>query len=200
MSFPTLVLSFPHKEAGFHTFFLTSMIYNEEMADTPIDRAEWYGLFDELYIQHMPMVLRRCRGLLRDKEQALEAMQETFIRLLRRYDTDKIQYPSSLLYRIATNICLNMIRDAKARPIMEGSEELAEIAAECDVERHTLISVILNRIFSREPDSTRTMATMHFVDGLTQEEVAREFNMSTAGVKKRLLRFRKNQQKNQEAS
>ncbi len=161
------------------------------MPEIHTDRATLYCLFDELYIQHMPMVLRRCRGLLRDNEQALEAMQETFIRLLRYYDAGKIQYPSSLLYRIATNICLNMIRDAKARPRIEGSQELAGIAASGDVERQTLISFILNRVFSREPVSTRSMAAMHFVDGLTQEEVAREFNMSTAGVKKRLLRFRK---------
>ena len=198
MFFFNSVLSIPQKEADFPTLFLTSMIYDKEMGDTIKDRAELYGLFDELYIQHMPMVLRRCRRLLRDKEQALEAMQETFIRLLRRYDAGKIQYPSSLLYRIATNICLNMIRDAKARPMMEGSEELAGIAAECDVERQTLISIILDRIFSREPVSTRTMAAMYFVDGLTQEEVAREFNMSTAGVKKRLLQFRKSLPKMEE--
>jgi RNA polymerase sigma-70 factor (ECF subfamily) len=198
MSFPSFVLSLPKKQAAFHTFFLTNMIYSKAMGNASKDRAELNRLFDELYIQHMPMVMRRCRRLLRDEEQALEAMQETFIRLLKRYDAGKIQYPSSLLYRIATNICLNLIRDAKARPIMEDSEELAKIAAEGDVERQTLISVILNRIFSREPDSTHAMATMHFVDGLTQAEVAREFNMSTVGVKKRLLRFRKNLLKKQE--
>jgi len=43
-----------------------------------------------LYERYGKMVLRRCRQLLRDDE-----------------------FPSSLFNRIATNHCLNMIRDAK---------------------------------------------------------------------------------------
>jgi len=38
----------------------------------------------------------------------------------------------------------------------------------------------------REQASTRTIAVMHLVDGLTLEEVAREVGLSVSGVRKRL--------------
>ena len=70
---------------------------------------------DQLYRQYGPMVMRRCRQLLRDEDQALDATQDVFVRLIERRDHLRADYPSSLLYRIATNICLNRIRDAKNR-------------------------------------------------------------------------------------
>ncbi len=51
-----------------------------------------------------PMVLRRCRQLLRDDEEAMDACQDVFVRLLERRHRLDAQYPSSLLYRIATNL------------------------------------------------------------------------------------------------
>ena len=47
--------------------------------------------------------------------------------------------------------------------------------------RHTI-----ERIFRREKPSTRVMAVLHYVDGMTLEEVAREVGLSVSGVRKRL--------------
>jgi len=60
-----------------------------------------------LYQKYGAMVLRRCRRLLREEDHALDAMQDVFVRVLQRQDSLKATYPSSLLYRIATNVCLN---------------------------------------------------------------------------------------------
>jgi RNA polymerase sigma-70 factor (ECF subfamily) len=65
---------------------------------------------EEYYKKYCPMVLRRCRWLLKDEDKALDAMQDVFVLLLRNRDRLKGNYPSSLLYRIATNVCLNIIR------------------------------------------------------------------------------------------
>ncbi len=68
---------------------------------------------EALYRRYGPMVLRRCRSLLNDEDQALDAMQDVFVQVLRRKDSLRADYPSSLLYRIATNTCLNAIRSRK---------------------------------------------------------------------------------------
>jgi len=68
---------------------------------------------ETLYRTYGPMVLRRCRRLLRDEDRALDAMQDVFVRVLKNQDRLKATYPSSLLYRIATNVCLNHIRDQR---------------------------------------------------------------------------------------
>src|SRR6056297_2879367 len=79
---------------------------------------------EDFYRTYGPMVLRRCRGLLRNEEEALDAMQETFVRILRKQRQLDNRAPSSLLYISATNVCLNMIRAKKRRPTQSGDELL----------------------------------------------------------------------------
>ncbi len=62
---------------------------------------------EELTQRYGPMVLRRCRQLLHDEDEAMDVCQDVFARLLERRERLQAQYPSSLLYRIATNLCLN---------------------------------------------------------------------------------------------
>src|SRR6185295_191416 len=52
--------------------------------------------------QYGPMVLRRCRQLLRDEDDALDATQDVFVRVIESRRALDARYPSSLLYRIAT--------------------------------------------------------------------------------------------------
>jgi RNA polymerase sigma-70 factor (ECF subfamily) len=145
---------------------------------------------EQLYRRYAPMVLRRCRRLLQNEELAVDAMQDTFVRLLTHKDRLHGNFPSSLLYRIATNVCLNMIRDSKTSRADAGEDILSRIACCDEQETRTLASVILERLFGREKPSTREIATLHFVDGMTYREVARETNMSVSGVRKRLRDFR----------
>lgn len=139
---------------------------------------------EALYRSHGPMVLRRCRQLLGDEEKAAEAMQDTFVKLLTRRDM-QVQYPSSLLYRIATNTCLNRIRSKSRRPETPHDELLQRIAAapEPDI---TEFRDLLGLIFKKEKPSTRTIAVLHLVDGMTLQEVAEAVGMSVSGVRKRL--------------
>ena len=69
---------------------------------------------EALSLRYGAMVLRRCRRLLRDEDEALDACQDVFVRLLGAPERLDGAYPSSLLYRIATNVCLNRIRDRGA--------------------------------------------------------------------------------------
>src|SRR5512140_2099465 len=71
---------------------------------------------EDLSRRYGPMVLRRCRQLLRDDDEALDACQDVFVRLLEHRGGLHDSYPSSLLYRIATNVCLNRIRDRRRQP------------------------------------------------------------------------------------
>ncbi len=52
---------------------------------------------ESLYKKYGPMVLRRCRSLLLDEEQALDAMQETFVKLIRYRERLTEKAPSSML-------------------------------------------------------------------------------------------------------
>jgi RNA polymerase sigma-70 factor (ECF subfamily) len=141
---------------------------------------------ENLYRRYGPLVLRRCRQLLRDSAEAEDALQEVFMQILRRPGLIQAEFPSSLLFKIATNTCLNRIRDGGRRAENREDEALLNIASEEDVEARSAAGRLLDRIFNRHPESTRVMAVLHFVDGLTLEEVAKETSLSVSGVRKRL--------------
>jgi RNA polymerase sigma-70 factor (ECF subfamily) len=45
---------------------------------------------------------------------------------------------------------------------------------------------VLGHLFRKHHDSSRVMAVLHFIDGLTLEEVAEKVGMSVPGVRRRL--------------
>ncbi len=136
------------------------------------------------------MVMRRCRQLLKEENEALDATQDVFVQILKRRDRLEMTHPSSLLYRIATNQCLNRIRDRQRRATMPGDGFLERVAVLDDTEPRLEARSILERLFGRHQESTRTMAVLHFQDGMTLEEVAGEVGMSVSGVRKRLRGLR----------
>ena len=144
---------------------------------------------EQLYQRYAPMVLRRCRRLLRDEEQAVDAMQEVFARLLANRERLHGLYPSSLLFRMATNVCLNMIRDERPSASLDQDPLAGKVAMANDIEPRTVVQDLLARIFRREKSSTREMVYLYFMDGMTFREVARETGYSATGVRKRIKAF-----------
>ncbi|HCF62234.1 MAG TPA: sigma-70 family RNA polymerase sigma factor [Myxococcales bacterium] len=143
------------------------------------------------YRRYGPLVLRRCRRLLRDEQRALDATQDVFVELLRREASLRDTAPSALLQRIATNLCLNRLRSERRRPEDRDEELLLRIASSAEgADRRAETLSVLARIFGRERESTAAIAVMHLVDGLTLEEVAAEVQMSVSGVRKRLRTLR----------
>ncbi len=147
------------------------------------------------YLRYGPMVLRRCRTLLRDPAKAEDAMQDVFVSLIRNEDRLREEAPGALLLRVATNVCLNRLRGDKRHP--EDAHEDDDLALRIaqaddgggDAESRTLARSVLGKLFGADDPlaaSTRSLAFMHLVDGMTLEEVAREARLSVSGVRKRL--------------
>jgi len=141
---------------------------------------------EAVYRRYGPMVLRRCRRLLRSEDEAWDVTQEVFVRVLKHRGRLEGRYPSSLLFRMATNLSLNRLRDRRRGPTQPGDEVLHRIAV---LEDHDS-PLLLDRLFGRHPESTRTMAVLHHVDGMTLAQVARECGMSVSGVRRRLRGLR----------
>lgn len=149
---------------------------------------------DSCYRRYGPMVLRRCRRLLSDPEKAEDAMQDVFVQLLLHQERLQETAFSSLLFRMATHVCLNRLRSESRRPETPDAELLARIARADDAEESTAARQLLGRLFGQEPDlparvSSRVIATLHLLDGMTLKQVARETGLSVSGVRKRLRRL-----------
>lgn len=141
---------------------------------------------EDYYTRFGPQVLRRCRFLMRDPDKAVDAMHDVFVELLKRQDRLNDQAPSSLLHQMATHVCLNRLRGERRRPEDADDARVLEIAAAGDLESATLAQRVLAAMFGEAPASSRDIAVLHLVDGMTLEQTAREVGMSVSGVRKRL--------------
>ncbi|HET9450423.1 MAG TPA: sigma factor, partial [Aggregicoccus sp.] len=110
---------------------------------------------DASYRRYGPMVLRRCRFLLRDEEKAVDAMHDVFVQLLDHQEALEATAPSSLLHRMATNVCLNRLRTQRRRPQdappRDAGDEahtalLEQLAALDDLESRTGAAALLSRL------------------------------------------------------
>jgi RNA polymerase sigma-70 factor (ECF subfamily) len=141
---------------------------------------------EDYYRRFGAQVLRRCRFLLRNEEQAVDALHDVFVQLLRHRQGLRHQGPSSLLHCIATRICLNRLRTASRTPVSPLDERLLQIACAQDPEAQIGARRLLATLFESQSVRAREIAVYHLVDGMTLEETAREVGLSVSGVRKRL--------------
>ncbi len=145
---------------------------------------------EALYERFGPMVFRRCRAMLGSEDEAVDAMQDVFVKVIEMGNVE-IDSPSSLLYLIATRTCLNRIRSQSRRKSTPNSDLLAEIAELGDPGGASRARWTLKTLFGANPESSQIIAVLHFLDGLTLQETADEVGMSVSGVRRRIRVLRK---------
>ena len=148
-----------------------------------IDINAWYEKYG-------PMVIRRCRSILKNEEDSMDAVQDVFVNLLKGENHLHGQFPSSLLYTMATNICLNRLRKKK-REMLKGSFEDSETGFSID-EGYDQVEaeILINDILKNESEMNRTIFFMYHVDGMTLKEIGEAVNLSISGARKRLEAFK----------
>lgn len=83
-----------------------------------------------------------------------------------------------------------MIRKRSRRNHETDQNILVQIACERSLNDSSVEMLFARGILKRFPRSTRVMATYHYIDGMTLEEVAQEVGLSVSGVRKRLRGFK----------
>jgi RNA polymerase sigma-70 factor (ECF subfamily) len=141
----------------------------------------------ELYRTYGPAVYRRCLKLLRDPEAAKDATQEVFVKLLG--DTDRFERMETALpwlYRVATNRCLNVLRDRRRHGEEDlGEWEVADAAAAPSYPDRQLAQAVLSSF----DEGTQAVAVGVLLDGMGHEELASALGLSRKTVERRLARF-----------
>ena len=141
----------------------------------------------QLYREYGPSVYRRCFRLLREREAARDATQEVFVKLLR--DVRKFDERASALpwiYRVATNHCLNVLRQGRRHGDTVSSDalEICGDASDTFPERQ-----LAQRVLARFDSVTQAIAVGVLVDGMEHEELAGVLGISRRTVHRKLTRF-----------
>jgi len=163
------------------------------MARAAVDTIEGQrGEVSRLYREFGPVVYRRCLRLLRDGAGAQDATQEVFVKLLG--NMAKLQDRETVLpwiYRVATNHCLNVRRDASRRGEEAAEEDdRALLPAARSTNPDTFLDWDLARtVLARFDEDTQAVAVGVFVDGMNHDEVADALGISRRTVSRKLERF-----------
>lgn len=140
-----------------------------------------------LFRQHGPMVYRRALRLLGRREEAEEATQEVFIRVMR--SMDEFEGRSSIttwLYQVTTNYCLNYLRDHSRRRQLF-AENVAVGEGGSQASQSDLLH--LRRLLSEADEQQARAAVYVYIDGMSHEEAAELLGVSKRTVGNFIERF-----------
>ena len=140
---------------------------------------------DDLYRRYGGTVARRIRRFVPPCDVE-EVVHEVFLKAMERQAAFRGDAsPVTWLYHIATNHCLNRIRDHKRRQeLLFENRELPWIlpSGPGDTEQ----TVFLEQLWSQLDDTLALVGIYYFVDGLTHEEIARITGTSRRTVGNRI--------------
>ena len=134
-------------------------------------------------------------GMLASRAEAEDAVQETFVRAYTLLvDGRSIKGNSELawLYRIATYVCLHLLRSRRRRG--EQSMEKTEhqmVVLEDGHDRKLMLRQELENLLLSLDKTGQAVLVAHYIDGIPQGEIARSLGISRRAVVKRLSVMRK---------
>jgi RNA polymerase sigma-70 factor (ECF subfamily) len=136
----------------------------------------------QLFEQYYGVVYRRCLALLKQPDDASEAVQEVFVSALAGLGRFRLRAaPLTWLYAIATRHCLQVIRNRSAHTLkhalfIEAQPQTPDLAVRTD----------LDRVLAALSMAELELVVHAFRDGLTQDEISEVTRQSRKTVGKKL--------------
>ena len=174
----------PHAGTG------SCQIGNGTMTAIFVQRQSGDKAFERLYLSHVRDVYRYALMVLRNRDDAEDVAQTTFMKAYRAYQRgDRPRHPRQWLITIAHNTCVTRIRDAKRRPQEVALEEQLVVpnpAGGGDVDVRELVRAVGALSFNQ-----RSALVMRELEGRTYAEIAEVLELSTSAVETLLFRARR---------
>ncbi|QIP13770.1 RNA polymerase sigma factor [Spirosoma aureum] len=145
--------------------------------------------FETLYRQYAEKVFQKCLSMTRDSDAAQDFTQEIFMRVFNKLDTFKQKSaPSTWLYSIAHNYCLDQIRIGKRMSLQELPEGM-ELAEEVVVSDEVQLQA-LDQLMEDLPAQEATLLRLKYEHGLSINQISQQLNIAESAIKMRLKRSR----------
>lgn len=155
--------------------------------------------FEALVRAYQKSVYSLALRMLGDRQDALDASQEAFFRAYRSLSSFRGESKFSVwLYRLAGNVCLDMLRGRARRPEVSLTDEQARelpipdtrFCPQTELEKKELCQTVRRGLLGLTPEA-RQILVLREINGLSYEEIARVTGLEPGTVKSRLFRARK---------
>lgn len=157
--------------------------------DSRVDNAT---RVEELYTAHVRLVRSVCRSLLRNRNEAEDAVQQTFLSAQRALaNGSSPREPAAWLATIARNECLARVRERMREPLPVEAEptDFGADAHSAAVSRYEMAT--LREALADLPRAQREAILLRELRGLSYDEVARALSVTTAAVESLIFRARR---------
>ncbi len=171
-----------------------------EIAPSAVDDQARQHAKDEalaaLVEQYAPALYRVAYSVLRNSADAEDAVQETFLRVLRHQDSlHEVRDHRVWLIRIAWNIALDRTRRAKTRPETDDVTELARVLPATGLSAEEIAAaaqhhVRVLKLVDRLPVKERDVLVLSAFEELSSVEIAAVLGITESSVRSRLFRAR----------
>jgi len=151
--------------------------------DTTVDSGDSGPGIDSLYRTEATRLARFFGHRLRDREEALDLVQESFARLAGARCADAIRNPAAFLQRIARNLLFDRYRRDKARVglvrvPLDALDVCSVRPSQSDMLDAAELLEALNRAVQGLPPRTREVFLLHRQKDLTYAEISLKLGIS----------------------
>jgi RNA polymerase sigma-70 factor (ECF subfamily) len=162
--------------------------------------------FQEAAIPHTDALLRTALRMTRNRSDAEDLVQETFLKAYRFFDRfERGTNIRAWLFKIMTNLFINSYRDRAKRPEETSFDEMEEFSLYSKMtdgakkdgtnpEKELfdkLYTDEVQKVLDRLPEEFRMAVMLNFVEGFSYQEIAEILGIELGTVKSRLHRGRK---------
>ncbi|MDR1262272.1 MAG: sigma-70 family RNA polymerase sigma factor [Oscillospiraceae bacterium] len=154
--------------------------------------------YEQLILPMEQRIYTLCYRITNNREDAFDCAQEVMLRAYRSIGEYRFHASfATWVYRITTNVCLDMIRRRRIKPFvsLEGMMDAGFSVADRShnpqeiLERNDF-NQALKECIARLPLDMRTAIILRDIQGLTYEEVAQVLRLNLGTVKSRISRAR----------
>ena len=154
--------------------------------------------FHTVWIPLQERFYRVAYYLLEDRADALDAVQDLYVKLWNRRDSlDLIQNPGAYGALLVRNLCIDRIRRLTPAEALPDDLPGREPPDEQMAAKETLGAVM--QAIERLPDSQRNLMKLHLLQGLSYEEIAAETGLSPLNIRVQVSLARKKLKKYEDA-
>ena len=176
---------------------MNQQVAHKELSDAEVIRlyletqqSEYFSL---LYQRYASKVFGKCLSILKDYDEAKDAVQEIFVKIMTNLASfgERAQF-STWIYSITYNYCIDVIRKKKKekRLFTDDIERVPDVAAE-DVPDEFLLAMEVKRlktILELLPQGDRMVLLMKYQDEMSIRDISEVLEKTESAVKMKIKR------------
>ncbi|GAA0339513.1 RNA polymerase sigma factor [Bacillus carboniphilus] len=168
------------------------MLTNTIKKEISVDTMEVERPLEQLIRENHQPIFNYCYQILRNQQDAEDAVQEVFIKALMNYHPERIIHQKAWLYKIAYRHCLNKSKRNRLFQFIPFTEKYKSSHIHND---HSQNNLELDYILAQLKAKERAILALRIIEDRDYEEIGQILNINSATARKRFERVKLKVQK-----